>query len=267
MAGIYIIKNLVNNKVYIGQSVDVKSRLQHHRSELRHNRHANSYLQNSWNKYGEENFEFSVLELCDEDQLDELERRYIKEYDAMDRDYGYNRESGGSLNKHPSEEVRKQMSERMKGKYVGEKNPWYGKHREIPMWHRELLSKMFSGSGNPMYGVHREHTEEENRRASERMKGEGNPFYGKHHTEETRRIISEKAKGRKFSDEMILKMKRGQTKRVRCINNGMEFDAISFAAKWAGNTAPESISRVCKGKQKTAGFDPITKEKYRWEFI
>ena len=66
MSGIYMIRNIINNKVYIGQSSDLKDRLAHHKSSLRHNRHYSSYLQNAWNKYGEENFEFIILEECEE---------------------------------------------------------------------------------------------------------------------------------------------------------------------------------------------------------
>lgn len=60
MIGVYMIRNNINGKVYIGQSVDVRDRLWHHKSMLKNNRHENSYLQNSWNKYGADAFEFMV---------------------------------------------------------------------------------------------------------------------------------------------------------------------------------------------------------------
>jgi len=60
--GIYIIRNLVNNKIYIGSSVNIKRRFSQHKSTLRHNTHRNKHLQNAWNKYGEINFEFVILE-------------------------------------------------------------------------------------------------------------------------------------------------------------------------------------------------------------
>jgi group I intron endonuclease len=60
--GIYIIQNLVNGKVYIGSSSNIRRRFSQHKSTLRHNTHKNRHLQNAWNKYGEENFEFIVIE-------------------------------------------------------------------------------------------------------------------------------------------------------------------------------------------------------------
>lgn len=164
-----------------------------------------------------------------------------------------------------SEETKMLLSEMKKGKYTGENNPMYGVHLTISEERKRALSKMFSGANNPMYGVHRKKTAEERKKQSARMLGEGNPFYGKHHTDDAKKRMSEKKKGIKPSWEDILN--RGQTKKVRCLNNGMVFDSLSKAAEWAKTTASESISRVCKHKQKTAGWDEETKEKYVWEFV
>lgn len=62
MVGIYKIKNKVNHKVYIGESINVKARWSHHRSDLRKGTHHSKYLQADWNKYGEKAFKFSVIE-------------------------------------------------------------------------------------------------------------------------------------------------------------------------------------------------------------
>lgn len=127
MVGIYSITNIINNKKYIGQSVDVKSRLRNHKWELRHNRHFNNHLQKSFNKYGENCFVFDIICECEESQLDELERYYISHYNCMDSNYGYNAESGGNLNKHWSEELTQKMREIRGGENSG---MWGKRHTE-----------------------------------------------------------------------------------------------------------------------------------------
>ena len=75
--GIYKIENKINSKVYIGSSNNIKRRWQKHKSLLKHNKHQNSHLQASWNKYGEDNFIFSIIELCSENSLLEREQYFI----------------------------------------------------------------------------------------------------------------------------------------------------------------------------------------------
>lgn len=95
MIGIYKITNLINDKCYIGQTNNIKKRHREHFTSLRLNNHFNIHLQRAWNKYGEENFEFSILEeVSDLSLLNELEIKYIKEYNALS--LGYNQTSGGS---------------------------------------------------------------------------------------------------------------------------------------------------------------------------
>ena len=75
--GIYMIINLINGNKYIGSSKDIQQRLQSHRAVLRHNHHYNEHLQRAWNKYSEDNFEYSILEFCSETQRIEREQFYI----------------------------------------------------------------------------------------------------------------------------------------------------------------------------------------------
>lgn len=75
--GIYMLVNYVNNKKYIGSSKHIGQRLWEHRSNLRHNKHDNAHLQNAWNKYGECNFNYIILEKCSEDKQYEREQYYI----------------------------------------------------------------------------------------------------------------------------------------------------------------------------------------------
>ena len=75
--GIYMIINLINGKKYIGSSINIRHRLWGHRATLRHNKHYNNLLQRAWNKYGEENFDFSILEKCPEEKRFERKQYYV----------------------------------------------------------------------------------------------------------------------------------------------------------------------------------------------
>lgn len=76
-SGIYCIINTENNKRYVGSSINLHMRLQKHRSMLRKNYHQNRRLQNSWNKYKENNFECYILEYCAPELLENREQFYI----------------------------------------------------------------------------------------------------------------------------------------------------------------------------------------------
>lgn len=91
-SGIYCILNKLNQKRYIGQTYSIKNRFYRHKKELRKNAHHNNHLQSAWNKYGEENFEFSVIEYCEVDLLNEREAYWINFYDSF-KD-GYNQTTG-----------------------------------------------------------------------------------------------------------------------------------------------------------------------------
>lgn len=108
----------------------------------------------------------------------------------------------GMYGKTFSEEERKKMSERNKG----EKNYWFGKH--LPDEIKEKISKAqtgkYKGEKNPMYGKNawKIYEEKHGKEAVEKRReyfreiatGEKNPFYGKHHTEETKKKLSEHLK-------------------------------------------------------------------------
>ena len=84
--GIYMILNKVNGKIYIGKAIDIeRMRWEQHKRRLRDNKHDNKHLQNAWNKYGEINFEFSILLECEESQLNTYEQYYIFELMTYDR--------------------------------------------------------------------------------------------------------------------------------------------------------------------------------------
>jgi group I intron endonuclease len=112
-SGIYEIRNVTNNKVYIGSAVNIKGRWSRHTHNLRKGDHHSKPLQRSWDKYGEEAFSFTVLEYVeDRTKLLEHEQRYLDTIKSYDRQFGYNilRVAGSSLGFKQSEESRKKSS-------------------------------------------------------------------------------------------------------------------------------------------------------------
>lgn len=95
ICGIYKIACTANNKVYIGQSIDIKRRWKEHKRRLNSGTHENLHLQNAWNKYGEYQFKFEILEKCDEIHLNERETFYINLHQSYNNEFGYNKTMGG----------------------------------------------------------------------------------------------------------------------------------------------------------------------------
>lgn len=90
MIGIYCIKNKTNGKVYIGSSNNIERRFRRHKTELNTKKHSNKYLERAYQKDGKENFDFTILELCSEENLINREISYIIEYESLNKDKGYN---------------------------------------------------------------------------------------------------------------------------------------------------------------------------------
>lgn len=95
LCGIYCIENTINNKKYIGLSRDIRRRWNEHKSDLRNGHHENIYLQREWNIYGEENFQFDIVELCDPFIICDRECYYISTYKTLSHEGGYNLTNGG----------------------------------------------------------------------------------------------------------------------------------------------------------------------------
>lgn len=91
--GIYKITNKINNKSYIGKSIDIEKRWQTHLMPCRQKREPNKTLYKAFFKYGTDNFSFEVLEETPEEKLNEREQYWIKYYDSYKN--GYNETEGG----------------------------------------------------------------------------------------------------------------------------------------------------------------------------
>lgn len=112
--GIYCIRNKVNNKVYIGKSINIYKRIVMHvcKLNMRDIKHENQHFINAWHKYGRNNFEYFVLEHLelDEELLKEREMFWMNIYESTNRDKGYNLRMDSSTNMIVNEETRKKLS-------------------------------------------------------------------------------------------------------------------------------------------------------------
>ena len=93
MIGIYKITNKLNNKCYIGQSINIEKRLKTHKLSKN-----DSLIDNDIKKYGVENFSFEVVEECDYIELNIKESYYIKKYNSIN--HGYNIKEGSQKYKN-----------------------------------------------------------------------------------------------------------------------------------------------------------------------
>ena len=210
-SGIYCIENLKNGKKYIGQSVDLEKRKHEHFSLLKGNNHSNTHLQNSYNKYGEENFKFRILLYCEPFELTKYEQFFVDYYMP---ELLYN--------------VRLECVNSNQGIILSE-----GTKRK--------MSKANGGENHPMWGKH--HSEETIKKMSEACHGENNPMYGKHHSEETIRKMSEALSG---ENSPCSKLTENQVFEVLDLYYNKNKKQIDIAKKFPVNY--RTISSIVRGK-------------------
>ena len=126
--GVYQIKNLSNNKIYIGSTItSFICRWRQHNSKLKSGKHENTHLQSSYNKYGESSFEYSILYIgTSKEDIRDKEQELINSFDSCNPDKGYNMDSIVDRSIR-SEETKKKISLSRKGKCSGSSNGFYGK--------------------------------------------------------------------------------------------------------------------------------------------
>lgn len=116
-AFIYKIQNVETGKLYIGSSSRPQKRWYEHKRDLKRNQHHSAYLQNSWNKYGEECFIFEVIDETTVENQFKVEREWIIKEQTTDSEYGYNMAEPCETGGHYKTEAHKQhLSEIMKVK-------------------------------------------------------------------------------------------------------------------------------------------------------
>lgn len=87
-AGVYKIVNTIDGKFYLGSTYSFYKRCPSHRSNLNKGLHHCRHLQNAWNKYGEDAFEFHILEVTEVKKRTEVEQKYLDEH--FGKPYCYN---------------------------------------------------------------------------------------------------------------------------------------------------------------------------------
>lgn len=205
MKGVYKITNKINGMIYIGSSNDIDYRWRKHKEMLVGNRHYSKHLQNSWNKYGEENFLFEILEETSEELLLLREQHYLDTLTPFDT-LGYNtcRTAGSPLGNTHSLEIRKKISKAGMGRKWSDDtrkkiiNKISGKKRT-----QEQLKK-FSESQKLRW----EKMSEEERQLKKQQVKEHFAKYPKKVSEETKEKIRQSLKGRKRPKEFCEKMSK-----------------------------------------------------------
>lgn len=224
---IYKITNKINGKIYIGQTIQsLKSRWFDHCKPSS----GCICLRNAIQKYGKENFTVEQIDIaCDRNELDLKEQYWIKYYDSMNRDKGYNLLSGGNHSVF-SEETRKKISNSLKHSFIFQK---FVRSNE----RRKKLSESHKG---------KKYSKEFGEKISKSNKGRK---FSEEHKQKLRLAQLGKYDG----------SKNPRAKKVICVETGEIFDCILDASNKT-NTNKTSISYVCKGKRNIAGG-------YHWRYV
>lgn len=227
--GIYKIEHIESGKVYIGSAVNIRKRWAEHRSELKRNVHANSKLQNAWNKYGEDAFNFSLIISCEKKDLLMYEQRTLNVLRPYENGYNICVTAGSQLGLKRSDEIKKAQSESRKGRkhsdetkrkireaQLGEKNHRFGK--KATKEHRRNQSEAQRGKKMPprteeqrlnysLAKIGTKHSEE----SKEKMRVSQT---GRKMSEETKRKISESRKGFIRSEESRRKQSESKLSKI-----------------------------------------------------
>lgn len=121
-SGVYQIRNLQNNHVYVGSSKNLLDRYKFHFSTLKNNKHENPYLQSAYNKYGRENFIYEIIEFCEQEQRFNVEQYWINKFYGNNC-YNINKDATNPPNhlgrkKGPMpEESKRKLSESLRKRY------------------------------------------------------------------------------------------------------------------------------------------------------
>ena len=123
-SGIYSIVCVKNKKIYIGSARSIKDRIYEHKRTLKKGTHHNFHLQQAWNKYGEDSFEFLIVQVVDDcSLLVRHEQEWIDKTQAANHAFGFNirKLADSMLGTKRTDEQRQKISDGKKGVGAGKK--------------------------------------------------------------------------------------------------------------------------------------------------
>jgi group I intron endonuclease len=221
MYSVYCITNKLTGKHYIGKDKSFPKRWRDHKNYAKGGKEKYpqhfQYLHASMAHYGIDNFEINVLEeFDDEEDANKYEMFWISLLLTNNREYGYNLTRGGegSSGRVCKDETKKKISAANKAneRYIGSNNPFYGKT------HSEESKKVIgqkskgrcAGEKNFWFGKH--FHANTRKKISEGKIGKPGTFIGKHHTEQSKKKISDAVKARisenKLTDQEVRDIRR-----------------------------------------------------------
>lgn len=160
-SGIYKIMNKINNRYYVGSTKNFKSRKQRHFQGLRKGMHINKALQNAWNKYGEQNFEFIIIENVDEDNLLIVEQKYLDIAKLDSKSYNFSWNSTAPMTgKKLTEEQKKKIGISHKGKIVSKQTKEKIRNSRLGTTKSDAEKIKVSGENNPRHKLTNEIVDE-----------------------------------------------------------------------------------------------------------
>ncbi|HDY89605.1 MAG TPA: hypothetical protein ENH82_16025 [bacterium] len=261
---IYCAQNLINKKIYIGQTIKtLEERKTSHKQQAVSR--INGYFARAIRKHSFDKFDWSILTEEDtQDKLDEAEKYWIKTLETMNPKYGYNLRSGGGVGMVFSLDIIKKLK-----KYKRTKEH-INKFRIARMGHsvsketREKISIGNKGKPSPMKG--KIFSEEHRKKLSLSHIGIPSVMKGKHHTETSKINMSLAKIGKKASMETKQKMSLAR-KGIKMSKEFCEKSSINSKERWAN---PETREKMSIGMKKAwikrkIGFVSPMKGKYHSE--
>lgn len=187
LCGVYKIYSHFTGRYYIGSSKNIIRRWYRHKHDLKHGKHNNIHLQRIYNKYGEGDLAYIVLEHCSQQDLETLEQKYL---DEKTKDCVNMSLLAGRI--EMTSTTRAKIGAKTKARLNDKTNhPMFGKHHS----HETKIKLSKANKGKKI------HSEEFKLKQSRRLlgkkrigrsyKGDQNPNHGKKHSALTRQKISE----------------------------------------------------------------------------